>query len=55
LAELYRRRVAALNEALADPDTRDVALSLLRGLIERVVMTPVDGGFTVDLTGDSSK
>ena len=37
LAELYRRKVADLQTALADPATRTEALEILRGLIERVV------------------
>jgi hypothetical protein len=35
-AEFYAREVAALHEALADPATRDEALEITRGLIERV-------------------
>jgi len=37
LAELYRRKVADLQTALADPNTQTEALEIPRGLIERVV------------------
>ena len=40
LAQVYRRKVERLHEALADPALRDEALGLLRGLIERVVLHP---------------
>jgi hypothetical protein len=35
LAELYRQKVANLQEALADPATRTEALNILQGLVER--------------------
>ena len=52
LAGLYRRKVEQLHEALADPSVRDEALSILRGLIEGVVMHPQENGFTVELVGE---
>lgn len=52
LADLYRQRVAALGEALRAPDTRDEALSLLRPLIDAVVLRPADRGFDIELVGD---
>jgi hypothetical protein len=39
LAEIYRRKVADLQAALAEPGTQTEALEILRGLIERVVCT----------------
>ena len=52
MAELYRSRVAALHEALSatEPD-RDV-FEGIRSLIERVVLTPVDGKLAIDLYGE---
>jgi site-specific DNA recombinase len=52
LAELYRQKVAALHEALAEPATRDEALGVLRGLVERVVLQPLEKGFEVELIGE---
>ena len=37
---VYRRKVERLAEALADPRDRDEAASAIRGLIERIVLTP---------------
>jgi site-specific DNA recombinase len=51
LAELYRRKVGELHEALADPVTRDEALTNIRNLVDRVVLHPVEGGFEIELVG----
>ena len=51
LAELYRQKVARLREALSDPTTRDEALEIIRSLIERVVLHPIDNGFEIELVG----
>ena len=40
VADIYQRRVARLAEALNHPDDRDAAASAIRGLIERIVLTP---------------
>ena len=40
IAALYRRKVARLAEALADPRDRDEAAAAIRGLIERIELTP---------------
>jgi site-specific DNA recombinase len=42
LAELYRRRVAQLHEALRDNATRDEAFELIRSLIEEIRLVPED-------------
>ncbi|HSR72656.1 MAG TPA: hypothetical protein VLL72_09780 [Kiloniellales bacterium] len=55
LAEVYRRKVADLHEALADPACRDEALNILRGLIERVVMHPKEKGFEIELIGQIAR
>ncbi len=52
LGELYRSKVADLKSAVADPETRTEALEILRGLVERVVLHPVDGGLEVELVGE---
>ncbi len=51
MAELYRARVSELHEALAQPDGDKQAFEAIRLLIERVVITPVDGKLTIDLHG----
>ena len=40
IADIYRRKVERLAEALADPRDRDEAAEAIRGLIERIVLTP---------------
>jgi len=40
LAEVYRRKVERLEEALNEPDARAEAAEALRALIERIVLTP---------------
>ena len=40
IADIYRRRVARLAEAVDHPEDRDAAASAIRGLIERIVLTP---------------
>jgi site-specific DNA recombinase len=52
LAEVYRRKVEALHEALADSHTGAEALEILRSLIERVVLYPSDTGFEIELVGE---
>jgi DNA invertase Pin-like site-specific DNA recombinase len=52
LAEVYRRKVADLQSALAEPGTQTEALEILRGLIEKVVLHPVEKGFEIELIGE---
>ncbi len=52
LAEIYRRKVEALHEALAEPQTRDEALGILRGLVERIEVHPIEKGFEIELIGE---
>ncbi len=53
LAEIYRRKVARLAEALNHPTERDEAANAIRSLIERITLTPgpkrgqVDGRHSV--------
>ncbi len=52
LAELYRRKVADLQRAIEDPSLREEALTILRSLIDHVVISPADSGFEVDFVGE---
>src|SRR5262249_8482925 len=52
LAELYKRKVAALAAALKDPNTRDEAVTIIRSLIERVELHPTKDGFDIDFFGE---
>ena len=40
IAGIYRRKVARLADALKHPEDRDEAATAIRGLIERIVLTP---------------
>jgi site-specific DNA recombinase len=52
LSELYRQKVADLHLALADPQIGLEALSLLRSLIERIVVRPLPAGaFELEIIG----
>jgi site-specific DNA recombinase len=51
LAEVYRRKVADLQAALADPAAHAEALDILRGLIERVDVRAGDDGISIELVG----
>jgi site-specific DNA recombinase len=50
-AEIYRRKVAGLHEALAAPETRAAAADALRDLIQEVRITPEGDGNAVELVG----
>jgi site-specific DNA recombinase len=52
LAEIYRKKVDNLQEALSDPETRSEAIEILRGLIERVAVSAAEEGFTIELVGE---
>ena len=54
IASIYRRKVARLAAALQKPEERDAAASAIRGLIERIVLTPGPkrGDLYVTLHGD---
>ena len=51
-AEIYRKKVADLHAALAEPGTRGEAAEALRGLIEEIRVTPEGDGNTVELAGE---
>jgi site-specific DNA recombinase len=43
MAELYRQKVTALAQALEEPETRTEAAEAIRGLVDAIVLTPVEG------------
>ena len=54
IAEIYRRKVERLAEALNHPDDRDEAAEAVRGLIEKITLTPgvKRGQISATLYGD---
>jgi site-specific DNA recombinase len=52
LPELYRNKIERLAEALNASETLTEAAEILRGLIDRIVLTPVDGDLRAELHGD---
>ena len=48
LSEQYRSKVGALAETLTDPDVRTAAVDIIRGLIERVIVS-VEAGAKASL------
>ncbi|WP_085558422.1 recombinase family protein [Azospirillum agricola] len=50
VAELYARKVARLSEALNRPEERDEAAGAIRGLIERITLTPGPKRGQLDVT-----
>src|SRR5262249_3040457 len=53
LAEIYRKKVGTLQDALCNADTRSEAIEILRSLIERItVSSGIGGGFTIELVGE---
>jgi len=53
LAELYRRKIEHLREALNTPDSRTEAAEILREIIVRIDIRPLGRGtFEMDLVGD---
>ncbi len=52
LAEVYRQHVAALQEALRDPDSRDEAFEIIRSLIDEIRLVPEGGALKIELRGE---
>jgi site-specific DNA recombinase len=54
MATFYREQVAALHVALGDEDGegRAAAAERLRTLVDKIVLTPVDGKLAIDVHGD---
>jgi DNA invertase Pin-like site-specific DNA recombinase len=55
LAQVYRRQVERLQHALNDPEIRDEALQILRGLIEHVSIRPAENGLEIEIVGEIAK
>jgi hypothetical protein len=56
LAGLYRKKVAVLEQALADPEIKTEAAEVVRSQIERITLTPnTDGGLDIQLHGDLAR
>jgi site-specific DNA recombinase len=56
LAGVCRQKVAALEQALADPEIKAEAAEIMRGLIGQITLTPdEDGGLAVMLHGDLAR
>ena len=51
IAEVYRRRVAALAEALAADDAAE-ARELVRGLVDAVTLVPEAGSLRIEVRGE---
>ncbi len=53
LAGMYRQKVAALEQALADPEIKAEATEIVRSQIEQITLTPnAEDGLDVHLYGD---
>ena len=52
LAEVYRRKVAALHEALENETTRDETIEAIRALVEAVVLVPRHNQLEVKVRGE---
>jgi site-specific DNA recombinase len=57
LAELYRRRVADLEQLLADPELGSEAMDLIRSMITEIKVVPREGaeGVDLELAGDLAR
>jgi site-specific DNA recombinase len=52
LATIYRETVEKLEASLRQPDTGREAFELIRGLIDVIILMPVDGKLKIELRGD---
>jgi hypothetical protein len=52
LAVIYRHKVERLEASIRQPDTGREAFELIRGLIDAVILTPVEGRLEIELRGD---
>jgi DNA invertase Pin-like site-specific DNA recombinase len=52
LTEVYRKKIDGLEEALTEAGTAKEAGDILRGLIQRIVLTPAEGSLKAELYGD---
>jgi hypothetical protein len=54
MAEIYRQRISELQQVLAAGSEHADALQAIRGLIDKVVLTPVEGVLRIDLHGEAA-
>jgi site-specific DNA recombinase len=52
LAQLYRRKVEALQTSLNDANSRTESAEILRSLVESIKVRNVEGGFEIELVGE---
>ncbi len=52
LATIYRQMIENLEASLRQSETRQEAFKLIRGLIDAVMLTPIDGRLEIELRGD---
>ena len=52
LAQVYRKRISSLSEALGRPDTRAEAAEAIRSLVSGIELTPEDGRLAIVLRGN---
>ena len=52
LANIYRKAVAELQTFIRNPETSGEAFGLIRGLIDAVILMPVNGKLEIELRGD---
>jgi site-specific DNA recombinase len=54
LSDVYREKISQLHDALAEPQDREEAVGILRGLIEKISVRPTGKGrsFEVELVGE---
>jgi DNA invertase Pin-like site-specific DNA recombinase len=55
LSEVYRQKVEQLQISLDKPGTREEAATVLRGLLEQIVIGPVKDGFEIEITGEIAR
>ena len=52
ISEIYAQKVARLEEALEEPETKIEAMAIIRSMIDRIVLTPVEDGLRAELHGE---
>ena len=52
MAQIYRDKVANLADALIDDQTKPEAFEAIRGLVDKIALTPSTNGLDIKLTGD---
>ncbi len=52
VAKIYRKKAEQLEKLFEDETTKDEAFTIVRSLIDRVVLTPTDEGLIAELHGD---